>query len=58
MEHLVILDFNTGDVDIYPVDYSIDPEPEETLRSLGHNPDNCQWMISDGNIIFHKETLE
>ena len=58
MEKLIILDFNTGEVDIYPVEYSIDPEPEETIHSLGHNPDNCQWMISNGQITFHKEVLK
>lgn len=58
MKKLIILDFTTGDVDIYPVEYSIDPEPEETLHSLSHNPDNCQWMISDGQITFHKEVLK
>ena len=58
MEKLIILDFATGDVDIYPIEYSIDPEPEETIHNLGHNPANCQWMISNGNITFHKEILK
>lgn len=58
MEHLTILDFATGDVDVYLTEYNIDPDPEETISNLGHNPDNCQWMLSDGNITFHKEVLK
>lgn len=56
MVHLTILDFNTGDIDIYPVSHIEDEE--SVIEELGHNPNNCQWMISDGQIIFHKEILK
>ena len=58
MEHLTILDFTTGEVDIYPVEYNIEPDMDELLEELGHNANNCQWMFTEGNIIFHKEVLK
>ena len=56
MEKLIILDFTTGEVDIYPVAYIDDAE--SIIEKLGHSVDNCQWMISDGQITFHKEVLK
>ena len=58
MEHLVILDFSTGDVDIYPVEYNEKPDMDELLDELGHNANDCQWMFSEGDIKFHKEVLK
>lgn len=58
MEYLTILDFNTGDVDIYPVEYEQEPDMDELLDSLGHRANDCQWMIGTGSITFHKETLK
>jgi len=57
MEHLTILDFTTGDVDIYPIEYEYEPDMNELLDRLGHKINNCQWMFSTGNITFHKEVL-
>ena len=56
MEKLIILDFNTGEVDIYPVSHIDDAE--SVIEELGHNANNCQWIISSGNITFHKEVLK
>lgn len=58
MDKLIILDFATGEVDIYPVEYDKEPNTDELLDSLGHNANNCQWMFSDGKITFHKEVLK
>jgi hypothetical protein len=58
MEHLIILDFSTGNVDIHPVEYSENPDWEEIIESLGHDAGDCQWMTSEGNITFHKEVLK
>ena len=57
MEHLTILDFTTGDVDIYPIEYKCEPDMYELLEELGHNTNNCQWMFGTGNITFHTEVL-
>ena len=56
MEKLIILDFNTGEVDIYPVSHIDDVE--SVIEELGHNVNDCQWMISDSQITFHKEVLK
>ena len=51
---LVILDYNTGEVHIYKVqgDKEID---SAYLDSLGHNPDDCYYMIGQSiNIIDHR----
>jgi hypothetical protein len=58
MKKLIILDFSTGEVDIYPVEYDNEPDMDELLDSLRHNANDCQWMISDGQITFHKEVLK
>ena len=58
MEHLTILDFTTGDVDIYLTEYENEPDMDELLDELGHSANNCQWMFGTGNITFHKEVLE
>lgn len=57
MEKLIILDFSTGEVDIYSIEYDYEPDIDKLLDSLGHNANNCQWMFIPGNITFHKETL-
>ena len=58
MEKLVILDFSTGEVDIYPIEYDYESCMEDLLEELGHNANNCQWMFGTGNITFHKEVLK
>lgn len=58
MERLVILDYCTGEVDIYPVEYSYEPDVDKLLDKLGHRPDDCYYMFTQGNITFHKETLK
>ena len=58
MEHLTILDFATGEVDIYPIEYEYEPCIEDLLEELGHNANDCQWMFGTGNITFHKEVLK
>lgn len=57
MENLIILDFATGEVDIYPVEYDNEPDMNELLDSLGHRANDCQWMFGTGSITFHKEVL-
>ena len=57
MERLIILDFSTGEVSIYPIEYDYEPCMEDLLEELGHNANDCQWMFTQGNITFHKEVL-
>lgn len=56
MEYLTILDFNTGEVHIHPVEYIDDAE--EVVKKLGHRVNDCQWMVSNNNIMIHNEVLE
>ena len=59
MDKLVILDYSTGEVDIYPTDFNFEPdEMDECLSKLGHKTTNCEWMFAHGNITFHKEVLK
>ena len=57
-EKLIILDFSTGETDIYPVEYDYEPCMEDLLEELGHNANDCQWMFTQGNITFHKKVLK
>ena len=57
MEKLIILDFTTGEVDIYNTQFEDEYNADDILKGLGHRPSDCQWMVSDGNITFHKEVL-
>lgn len=59
MEHLVILDYATGEVDIYPS--NIDDDDlcmEDLLNKLGHNANDCHWIFTSGNITFHGEVIK
>ena len=58
MERLAILDFCTGNVDIYPVEYENEPDMNELLDSLGHRANDCQWMFFQGEVTIHKEVLK
>ena len=58
MEKLIILDFTTGMVDIYQVEYEFEPDMDELLDSLGHRANDCQWMFTQGDVTFHKEVLK
>ena len=58
MEKLIILDFVTGEVDIYNTQFEDEYNMEDILNELGHRASDCQWMISDGEIKFHKEVLK
>ena len=57
MEKLIILDFSTGEVDIYPIEYDYEPCMEDLLEELGHNANDCQWMFTQGNITIHNKEL-
>ena len=58
MKRLIILDFTTGMVDIYQVEYEFEPDMDELLDSLGHRANDCQWMFTQGDVTFHKEVLK
>ena len=58
MEKLIILDYSTGEVDIYPVEYNTEPDMDELLDTLGHSANDCYYMFTSGNITFHKEVLK
>ena len=57
MERLVILDFTTGEVDIYPIEYKQEPDIDTLLGELGHRANDCNWMYSSGKITIHSQIL-
>ena len=57
-EKLVVLDFTTNEVHIYPIAADYEPEATNLLESLGHNINNCEWMFTTGNIIYHDNMLQ
>lgn len=58
MERLVILDYETGRVDIYPVEHSDTLDVYHLLGDLNHRTSSCEWMFTSKNIIFHGEVLK
>ena len=46
---IVVLDFETGQVHIYPYDINVWEDCVEFLESaeIGLNSNNCQWMTVD-----------
>ena len=58
MEKLVILDFATGQVEIFNTDYVQEPDMDELLYSLGHRANDCQWMFTEGDIVIHNRVLK
>lgn len=58
MERLVILDFETGTVDVYPVEYDYEPDIDDLLDKLGHRANDCQWMFTTGEITIHSDILK
>ena len=58
MEKLIILDYNAGEVDIYPVEYEEEPDMDDLLDSLGHHANDCHYMFFNGKITFHEEVLK
>lgn len=56
MKKIIILDFSTAEVHVYPYDESIWEDCIEFIESeeIGLNSNNCQWMVVDElNIQIH-----
>lgn len=60
MERLVILNFASGDVDIYKVSPEADIDEDYLAQKLGLHTDECSWMFcqDEVNIEYHDEILE
>jgi hypothetical protein len=53
---IIILDFNTGQVHVYPYDINVWGDAIEFIESeeIGLNSNNCQWMTTENlNIQIH-----
>ena len=50
---LIVLDFQKDITYVYTkLDIKFDDsQTEEVLYDLGHNPSNCQWMLTKNEII-------
>jgi hypothetical protein len=56
MKKLIILDFMTGECHCYTYDTAKHPESEDVenlIDTLGHNINNCDWMVTSQEIIVH-----
>lgn len=57
MEKLVILDYSTGEVDVYDIDSDVEVN-EYLIESLGHNSNDCYWMVGENiKITFNSEIV-
>ena len=57
MKKLIILDYVTGETHIYNVYVSEELPIEEVIERLGFNTNDCHWMCSSKDIIFHGEAV-
>ena len=49
---LIVLDFFKDITYIYTIDERIsDDEVDDLLKTMGHNPQHCQWMLTKNEII-------
>ncbi len=49
---LIVLDFYKDITYIYTIDERInDDEIDSLLYKMGHRPSNCQWMLTNNEII-------
>jgi len=46
---IIILDFSTGEVHVYPYDINVWEDAIEFIEceEIGLNSNNCQWMTTD-----------
>lgn len=58
MDKLVVLDYSVGTVDVYNIDMSYDDIEEYLVNKLGYSLSNCEWMVGNMDITFHKEVLK
>lgn len=58
MDKLVVLDYSVGTVDIYNIDVSYDKIEDYLVNYLGYSLSNCEWMVDNMDITFHKEVLK
>ena len=58
MDRLVVLDYSIGTVDVYKIDMSYDDIEEYLVNKLGYNLNDCEWMVGNMDITFHKEVLK
>ena len=57
MEKLVILDYSTGEVDVYDIDSEVEVN-EDLIESLGHNSNDCYWMCGENiRVTFNSEIV-
>lgn len=56
MKKLIILDYTTGVAHCYSYDTLKHPKSEDVenlINTLGHNINNCDWMVTNEEIIIH-----
>lgn len=47
MERLVVMDYSSSSVTVYPISENDQKTTETLLESLGHNPDECSYMFCE-----------
>lgn len=56
MQRLVVLDFSTSSVNIYSLTpEDADKHPDDLLKELGHNTNNCSYMFCESLSINLKD---
>lgn len=57
MEKLVVMDYSDGSINVYDAQGINEDDIENHIDKLGHNLDECYYMIGD-NITIHRFDLD
>ena len=54
MDKLIILNYTDSTVHIYDCPDNTFSDSQELVESLGYNPNDCEWMLGEMEITYHK----
>lgn len=57
MDKLIILNYVDSTVHIYDCLGNVFADSQELVESLGYDSSQCEWMLGEMEITFHKERV-
>jgi len=57
MDYLTVLNFSTGEVDIYPTEFDQEQQDNDVLSFLNHRESDCHWMYGK-KVTLHSDIIK